>query len=177
MLNENLTLEEQTKISESITKNSNLLQDKIFLNLNKIPYLVRIIPLCSEIKFDMKKNPNYKPPKSHENDENYNKIKNSEIGNKVFLYNPWEKNEGINYYWTSNSHQKIFVELYNPLAIEIKISKIVIIFEGEKPFSFPGDYFIYFIVIFFLFNYFIKFQLIYPLFLQMGFIVKSEQMM
>ena len=60
----------------------------------------------------------------------------------MFLYNPWEKNDGINYYWTSNSHQKIFVELYNPLAIEIKVSKIVIIFEGNKPFSFPGNDFI-----------------------------------
>lgn len=135
MLHENLTSEEQQKISESIIQNSNLLQEKIFLNLLKLPFLMRIIPISSDIKFDMKKNPNYKPLISEEENK-------QQSGNKVFLYNPWEKNDGINYYWTANSHQKIFVEFYNPLSIEIKVSKIVIIFEGKKPFTFPSNYFI-----------------------------------
>ena len=131
MLYENLLTEEQQKISESITQNSSLLQEKIFLNLIKLPFLVRVIPISSDIKFDMKKNPKFVAPISEE--------ENKQIGNKIFLYNPWEKNEGINYFWTANSHQKIFVEFYNPLSIEIKVSKIIIIFEGKKPFTFPGN--------------------------------------
>lgn len=134
ILFENLSKEEQQKMADFVSENSNLLQERIFLNLIKLPILVRIIPICSEIKFDLKKNPNFIREISEiESDE-------KNVGNKVFLYNPWEKMEGVNYYWTVNSHQRIYVEFQNPLSIEIEVKKITIIFEGKKPFTFPGNF-------------------------------------
>jgi len=144
ILGDYLSITEQKYIFDFISKNSNLLQEKIFLNLIKLPYLIRVIPVCSDIKFDSKRNPNYI---SKENDENFllkNQInKNLNNGkdisqNKIFLYNPWEKSDGINYYWTCNSYQKIYVEFFNPLLIDIKVSKIIVLFEGNKPFTFPS---------------------------------------
>ena len=130
---------------DSITNSSSFLQEKIFLNLSKLPHLIRIVPISSDIKFDSKKNPNYKPkqtvsacgiaqdPNNSNNDKEIHE-------NKIFLYNPWEKSDGINYYWTCNSYQKIYVEFYNPLSIEVKVSKIIVLFEGKKPFTFPSKF-------------------------------------
>jgi hypothetical protein len=56
----------------------------------------------------------------------------------VFLYNPWEKEDTINYYWTNKSFQKILITFYNPLLVDIRVNKIVIIFEGAKPFCLPS---------------------------------------
>ncbi len=62
----------------------------------------------------------------------------SEDQDDIFLYNPWEKDENINYYWTSYSEQKIKVCLFNPLKHQkLTVEKLVIIFEGNKPFCFP----------------------------------------
>lgn len=109
------------------------------MNLLKLPFLVRIIPICSDIKFESRKNPNFAAQKKpNENTE----TEKNQVENKIFLYNPWEKSDGVNYYWTCNSYQRIYVEFYNPLAIEIKISKIIILFEGIKPFTFPISVFI-----------------------------------
>ena len=81
----------------------------------------------------MKKNPGFVEKKEINLEEEKNSTEN-----KIFLYNPWEKSEGINYYWTNNSYQKIYVELYNPLIIKIDIIDLEILFEGKKPFSIPG---------------------------------------
>lgn len=120
------------------------MQEKIFLNLVKLPHLIRIVPISSDIKFDSKKNPNYKPKKNdleHAFARNGVGSPNDITEHKIFLYNPWEKSDGINYYWTCNSYQKIYVEFYNPLSVEIKVGKIIVLFEGKKPFTFPSKIF------------------------------------
>ncbi len=123
---------------DSISKSSSFLQEKIFLNLIKLPCLIRIIPISSDIQFDSKKNPNYKQKETEESSNSEYYPNSATTENKIFLYNPWEKSDGINYYWTCNSYQKIYVEFYNPLSIEIKVSKIIVLFEGKKPFTFPS---------------------------------------
>lgn len=151
-LSDFLPASDQQAIMDSITKSSSFLQEKIFLNLSKLPHLLRIVPITSDIKFDSKKNPNYKPKETADGRtllaKTPNSVSEEDIAeNKIFLYNPWEKSDGINYYWTCNSYQKIYVEFYNPLSIEIKVSKIIVLFEGKKPFTFPSmDMKIYFAI-------------------------------
>ena len=104
-------------------RNSLSTQKKVFLNISKIPLLIRIIPVTSDIRFDVS--------------TNQNKRRRSQI----FLYNPWEQNKSTNnnYYWTTNSYQKINVQFYNPLDIEIEINKIHIIFDGSQPTVYPSS--------------------------------------
>jgi hypothetical protein len=120
-----ITKQEQINIADEIIYDASMLQDKIFLNLIRLPFLVRVVPIISGIKFDVVKT---------------NKIENNNTSTseKIFLYNPWEKDESINYYWTVNSFQKVILHLYNPLQVELKVYKIVILFEGNKPFSIPS---------------------------------------
>ena len=100
------------------------LQDKVFFNLTKLPILMRVIPLSSDIKFDTSSNPNKKSDNAK---------------NKVFLYNPWEKSNHSNYYWTSGSFQRIKVQFYNPMDTEVLINKIIILFKGVKPITYPSS--------------------------------------
>jgi hypothetical protein len=120
-----LASQEQKNIINEINIEASMLQDRIFLNLNSLPQLVKVIPIPSDIKFDIVKAKG---------------IEGQNAPDKVFLYNPWEKDESINYYWTVNSFQKIILHLSNPLEVEIKVTKIVILFEGVKPFSLPSKY-------------------------------------
>ncbi len=137
MLSDHLMDTEQQNILDTINITSSFIQEKIFLNLVKLPFLIRIIPICSDIKFESKKNPHF-----NEKIDEYDNINNLNTAiNKIFLYNPWEKSDEINYYWTCNSYQKIYVEFYNPLSVEIKVSKIIILFEEKKLFTFPGKYY------------------------------------
>ena len=104
-------------------RNSLSTQKKVFLNISKLPYLMRIIPVTSNIRFDVTTNPNKKKK------------------NEIFLYNPWEQNKYINnnYYWTTNSYQQIKLQFYNPLDIELEINKIHILFKGAQPTVYPSS--------------------------------------
>jgi hypothetical protein len=113
----------------------------------KLPVVMKIIPLTSEVKFDILRgsfktimnrfnDPRQLPHTSNEESE-INLSKEPKDG-KVFLYNPWERDDTINYYWTANSFQKVYIQFYNPLSLELRINKIVLLFEGNKPFSFPS---------------------------------------
>ena len=99
---------------------SNKTQEKVFLNLSKIPFLMRIIPIPSDIKLDILSNPNKK-----------------QVGKQILLFNPWENKNKIDYYWTENSYQKIKVELYNPFPFILNISKIRICYKGIKLLNYP----------------------------------------
>lgn len=114
----------QSQILKSVINNSLNLQEKVFFNLTKLPILMRVIPLSSEIKFDTSSNPNKK---------------SNNAKNKVFLYNPWEKSNHSNYYWTSGSFQRIKVQFYNPMDTEVLINKIIILFKGVKPITYPSS--------------------------------------
>ena len=116
--------QEQNTILRAVIHKSLNLQEKVFFNLSKIPILMRIIPLSSEIKFDTSTNPNKK---------------NSTNKNKVFLYNPWEKSNHANYYWTAGSFQRIKVQFYNPMDTEVLVNKIIILFKGVKPITYPSS--------------------------------------
>jgi hypothetical protein len=94
----------------------------------KIPILIKIIPLSSDIKFDISQNPNKKKEENNNNDKQ-----------KIFLYNPWEINNSSNYYWTKNSYQNIKIQLNNPLNVEIEIYKIRILFNGTQPLNLPTN--------------------------------------
>ncbi len=116
-------------IDESITfdnelndhsKISNKTQEKVFLNLSKIPFLMRIIPIPSDTKLDISPNINKK-----------------KVDKQIFLFNPWENKNKIDYYWTENSYQKIKVELYNPFPFILNISKIRICYKGIKLLNYP----------------------------------------
>ncbi|MCQ2816243.1 MAG: hypothetical protein MJ252_03150 [archaeon] len=113
---ENLSESEQEGIMNEFLENSMKLQRKLYLSLVKMPCLVRLIPQVSPIRFDITKNPKYN--KSEEN--------------KIFLYNPWENKGLLNYYWTVNNSQNISLQLFNPLSIEITISRIKILFRSEN---------------------------------------------
>jgi hypothetical protein len=134
-----LSSENQNKLANEILIDSSLLQEKIFLNLLKLPILMKIIPLSSDIKFDIRNQSSSslmdKVLKPLSQDD-----VNPDSPAKIFLYNPWEKDDGINYYWTENSFQKVYIQFYNPLSLELKINKIVLIFELNKPFSFPSNF-------------------------------------
>ena len=104
-------------------RNSLSTQKKVFLNISKLPLLMRIIPVTSNIRFDVTTNPNKKKK------------------NDIFLYNPWEQNKFINnnFYWTTNSYQQIKLQFYNPLDIELEINKIHILFKGAQPTVYPSS--------------------------------------
>ena len=115
--------ESQKSIMNFNIRNSLSNQKKVFLNISKLPLLMRIIPIISNIRFDVSSNPNKKKK------------------DDIFLYNPWEQNKLINnnYYWTTNSYQQIQLQFYNPLAIELDINKIHILFKGEQPIVYPSS--------------------------------------
>jgi len=122
----------QTKILNLVQNESKFLQEKVFYNLIKLPILIKIDPFVSEVKLDDVAGYN----KMIQN--RLKKEKETKEGEDIFLYNPWEKDDKINFYWTSGSFQKIYVRLFNPLkSQELNVQKLVIIFEGNKPFSFP----------------------------------------
>ena len=104
-------------------RNSLSTQKKVFLNISKLPLLMRIIPVISNIRFDVSTNLNKKKK------------------NEIFLYNPWEQNKftNNNFYWTTNSYQQIKLQLYNPLDIELEINKIHILFKGTQPTVYPSS--------------------------------------
>ena len=113
----------QKLIMDSNIRNSLSTQKKVYLNISKLPLLMRIIPVTSNIRFDVTTNPN----KKRKSD--------------IFLYNPWEQNKLVNnnFYWTTNSYQQIKIQFYNPLSIELEINKIHIIFQGAQPTVYPSS--------------------------------------
>ena len=113
----------QKLIMDFNIRNSLSTQKKVFLNISKLPLLMRIIPVTSNIRFDVSTNPN----KKRKSD--------------IFLYNPWEQNKYINnnFYWTTNSFQQIKLQFYNPLNIELEINKIHILFKGAQPTVYPSS--------------------------------------
>ena len=124
-LNNFISENEQKNIFKIIQLNSIALQEKLLLNLIKLPILIRLIPLCSKIKFDFNKTLNI--------------VKNDE--DEVFIYNPWDKNNIANFYWSENSIQEILVEFYNELNIEIILTKIDLLIENNEKiiFCFPSN--------------------------------------
>ena len=106
---------EQKNIIKGFKTDSLLMQNKLNLSLTRFPILIRVIPISSNIKFDITKNP---------------KVNGQQ--EQLFLYNPWEKNATINYYWTQNSYQNISVQFYNNLKTEITLTKIRIIFANSN---------------------------------------------
>jgi hypothetical protein len=140
---------DQKSFAASIQSDSSLIQEKIFVNMIKLPIVMKIIPLTSEVKFDIVKG-SFKMIMNRFNDPRQIPIPSKEDSgsspskdpkdSKVFLYNPWERDDTINYYWTANSYQKVYIQFYNPLSLELKINKIVLLFEGNKPFSFPSNF-------------------------------------
>lgn len=136
-----ISLNDQRSLMNKIMVDSSLLQEKIFLNLNKLPIVIKLIPYCSDIKFDIIKNvQKLDLPENNDKESKEPQTPTSNGTGNIFLYNPWEKEIGINYYWTTNSFQKVFLEVYNPLSVELKLDKIVLLFDGCKPFSFPSKY-------------------------------------
>ena len=114
-LENDLNIDKQNEIVNEIFNNTALnINKKINLSLYKIPVLIRITPICSNIKFDITKNE--KLPKKKQ----------------LFLYNPWKKSTTINYFWTKNSYQYITIELKNILKIPITLNNIIILFERKK---------------------------------------------
>ena len=113
----------QKLIMDFNVRNSLSTQKKVFLNISKLPLLMRIIPVTSNIRFDVS--------------TNHHKKRKSDI----LLYNPWEQNKYINnnFYWTTNSYQQIKIQFYNPLDIELEINKIHILFEGAQPTVYPSS--------------------------------------
>lgn len=124
------TINQQSQIDtiQNSIRDSLFLQEKIFINTSKLPVLMRIIPISSDIKFDSSKNHNKKNANA------------TNASDDIFLYNPWEKEETINYYWTAASYQKIKIQLHNPLKTMIMINKIIVLVEGDvKPISYPSS--------------------------------------
>ena len=107
-----LPKEKQNEIINIIKKKSSKIKYINYFNVVKIPILIKFIPKRSEIKFDFKE-------KSEEDEDN-----------GLFIFNPWSKkrDNSINYYWTLNSTQIIFIKFHNPLNIPISINNIHLIY-------------------------------------------------
>jgi len=124
-LNDYLNSSIQEEIYDDIIKNSMYIQTKLKLSLIKMPILLKIIPISSIIKFDIEKNPNI--------------IKKD---NEIFIFNPWEKDNKINYFWTKNSYQYVKIKFNNILKIELTLTKVMLIFktnQANKPLSYPSN--------------------------------------
>ena len=114
-LENDLSENKQNEIIKELFENNALsISKKINLSLYKIPMLIRINPICSNIKFEITKNE--KLPKKKQ----------------LFLYNPWKKSSTINYFWSKNSYQYITIEFKNILKIPITLNNIIILFERKK---------------------------------------------
>ena len=113
-LENDLGAKKQNEIFNELCNNHFInINKKINLSLYKIPILIRITPICSNIKFDISKN------------EKTSK-------KQLFLYNPWKKSSTINYFWSKNSYQYITIEFRNILKIPIILNNIIILFERKK---------------------------------------------
>jgi hypothetical protein len=129
---------EQKLIMSTIKLDSCNLQEKYFCNLLRLPLLIKIEPLQHEIRFETTAfNKFLKNSQIKSNPQNKNVELEEEKKDNIFLYNPWDKDDSVCYHWTVNSIQNILVHLYNPLNTEIQVNKLVIFFEGCKPFGFP----------------------------------------
>ena len=114
-LENDLDEDKQNEIVNEIINNNILnINKKLNLSLYKMPILIRITPICSNIKFDITKNE--KTPKKKQ----------------LFLYNPWKKSSSIDYFWSKNSYQYITIEFKNILKIPITLNNIIILFERKK---------------------------------------------
>ena len=111
-LESDMNEKKQSEIINEMNKIS--LNKKINLSLYKFPILIKIIPKCSDIKFDI--NPNEKIQQKKQ----------------LFLYNPWKKASTINYFWSKNSIQYITIEFQNVLKIPITINNIIILFSHSQ---------------------------------------------
>ena len=114
-LENDLSENKQNEIIKELFENNALsISKKINLSLYKIPMLIRINPICSNIKFEITKNEKLPKKKT------------------LFLYNPWKKSSTINYFWSKNSYQYITIEFKNILKIPITLNNIIILFERKK---------------------------------------------
>ena len=114
-LENDLNESKQTELVNEILNNDRFnINKKLNLSLYKVPILIRLTPICSDIKFDLVKNE--KKPKKKQ----------------LFLYNPWKKATTINYFWSKNSYQYITIEFQNVLKIPITLNNIIILFERKK---------------------------------------------
>ena len=102
----------QNEIINEIVKKQ--LNNKLNLSLYKIPILIKIVPKCSDIKFDINQN---------------EKIKKNK---QLFLYNPWKKASNINYFWSKNSYQYVAIEFQNVLKVPLTINNIIILFQRKE---------------------------------------------
>ena len=107
-----LSKEKQNKIINIIKKKSNKIRYINYFNVVKIPIIVKFIPQRAKIRFDFQE----------KNDINKE--------NDLFIFNPWnQQNENsINYYWSLNSTQTIFIKFHNPLNIPILINNIQLLY-------------------------------------------------
>ena len=114
-LENDLSENKQNDILKELSNNNAFnVSKKINLSLYKIPMLIRINPICSNIKFEITKNEKLPKKKT------------------LFLYNPWKKSSTINYFWSKNSYQYITIEFKNILKIPITLNNIIILFERKK---------------------------------------------
>ena len=111
-LENELDEKKQREIINEINKKS--LNKKLNFSLYKIPIIIRIIPKCSDIKFDI--NPNEKIQQKKQ----------------LFLYNPWKKTSTINYFWSKNSYQNVIIDFQNVLKIPITINNIILLFSSKE---------------------------------------------
>ena len=111
-LENDMTEKNQNEIINEIIKRQ--LNKRLNLSLYKIPILIKIVPKCSDIKFDISQN------------EKFQKHK------QLFLYNPWKKASTINYFWSKNSYQYVAIELENVLKVPLTVNNIIILFQRKE---------------------------------------------
>ena len=111
-----LPKEKQSEIIKIIKKKSGKIKYINYFIADKIPVIIKLIPKISNIKFDYQE----KSEKNKEND--------------LFIFNPWnqQKENNINYYWTLNSTQTIYIKFYNPLSIPIFINNIQLLYISKS---------------------------------------------
>ena len=105
-LNAFLNANEQQHIMNTFTTSSLMLHKSIYIHSPKMPLLYKLLPRTSNVLFDIYKNTTTTTPSQ-----------------QLFLYNPWEQHNSVNYYYTKHSMQYATVTLKNILHVPITLSR------------------------------------------------------
>ena len=109
-LNTFLTVNEQQHIMNTFLNSNLLLHNNIYIYTPKLPIVYKLIPKTSNTLFDI-----------------YNNTTLTTTTQQLFLYNPWEQQNNINYYYTKCSLQYATVTLKNILHVPITLNRMYLL--------------------------------------------------
>ena len=111
-LNAFVTVNEQQHIMNTFINSNLLLHNNIYIHTPKLPVVYKLIPKTSNTLFDIYKNTSSSLTTTTQ---------------QLFLYNPWEQQNNVNYYYTKHSLQYATVTLKNILHVPITLNRMYLL--------------------------------------------------